>query len=262
MPNFQVISLDRHASLRWKRYSSYAHASQEAVIPLAGAEMPKAAMTLPIGFIKQDDNFFPIAVLGLQPGQNLFVAADGRWTGNYIPAAFRSHPFRLAQTKDAQQALCIDEDSGLVTSGPEGESFFTDDGKPSQGILDILDFLGQIEQSRLSTVAACAVLQKHSLIRPWPVTLKTESGEQQVAGLLQIDEAALMALPADALVETRNAGALSLAYCQLISMQHLPMLGQLAISHAQAKANQLASANELKLDFLNQGETLSFGNLG
>lgn len=262
MPNFQAISLDRHANLRWQRYSSYAFAAQEAVIPLTAAEMPKAAMALPIGFIRQEDNFLPFAVLGLQPGRNLFVAADGRWIGKYIPAAFRSHPFRLAQTEDGQQVLCIDEDSGLVTTGAEGESFFTEDGKPSQAILDILNFLSQVEQSRLATIAACAALQKHNLIRPWPVTLKTEAGEQQVAGLFQIDEAALMALPADALVEVRDAGALPPAYCQLLSMQHLPILGQLATAQAQAKANQPAPADELKLDFLNRGGTLSFGNPG
>src|SRR3990167_8953984 len=262
MPNYQAISRQRHASQRWQRSSGYAFAAGDAVIPLAAAEMPKAVMSLPLAFIEQAEAFVPVAVLGLQPGSNLFVAPDGRWSGHYIPAAFRSYPFRLAQTEDAQQVLCIDEDSGLVSAGPAGGGFFTEDGQPAQAVLAILNFLNQIEQSRLATVAACAVLQQHQLIRPWPVTLQTDAGEQQITGLFQIDEAALNRLPADALHPLAQAGALLLAYCQLLSMQHLPVLGQLAQARAKAAAAPATlPPGDLDLEFLNRGDTISFGNL-
>lgn len=265
MPNYQAISRERHASQRWQRYTSYAFAVHDAVIALAAAELPKAAMSLPMAFIEQEGSFVPVAVLGLQPGSNLFVAADGRWAGPYIPAAFRSYPFRLANTEDGQQVLCIDEESGVVTNGSTGERFFNDDGQPAQATLDILSFLNQIEQSGLATVAACAVLQKHQLIRAWPITVKTDAGEQKIAGLFQIDEAALSQLPGDALRELAQAGALPVAYCQLLSMQHLSVLGQLA--QARAKVNApvtalpLSPAGDLDLEFLNRSDTISFGNL-
>jgi len=266
MPNFQAISRERHANLRWKRYSNYTFAAADSVVPLVAAELPKAVMSLPIAFIEQGDAYCPAAVLGLQPGNNVFVAPDWRWVGQYIPAAFRSYPFRLAQTEDGQQVLCVDEESGLVSEGSAGEFFFADDGQPAQAILDILAFLTQIEQSRVTTAAACAVLQKHGLIRPWAITLKTDSGEQQIAGLFQIDEAALNGLSGEALLEVRQAGGLPIAYCQLLSMQHLPLLGQLIEAQTKASAqalafSQLAPNGELDLEFFNKGGTINFSGL-
>lgn len=270
MPNYQAITRERHASQQWQRSANYAFAATDAVIALVAAEMPQAVMALPMAFIAQAEAFVPVAVLGLQPGDNLFVAPDGRWTGHYIPAAFRSYPFRLAPTEDGQQVLCIDEDSGLVANGPAGERFFNEDGQPAQVTLDILNFLNQIEQSRPATVAACAVLQTHRLIRPWPITVKTDAGEQAIAGLYQIDEAGLGQLAGDALQELARAGALAVVYCQLLSMQHLPLLGTLAQARAQAAASlpppppappTALPAGDLDLEFLRRGDTISFGNL-
>lgn len=266
MPNYQAITRESHASRRWNRYTSYSFAAADAVVPLVATELPKAVMALPVAFIEQGAGYVPAAVLGLQAGNNVFVAPDWRWVGGYIPAAFRSYPFRLANTEDGQQVLCVDEDSGLLTDGPAGEPFFTEDGQPAQPILDVLNLLTQVEQDRVRTAAACAALQKHQLIRPWPITVKSDSGEQQVAGLFQVDEAALKQLPAEALHELSQAGALTVAYCQLLSMQHLPLLGQLAAAHAKHAADalaaqQLVSGRELDLESFGKGGTISFAGL-
>ena len=267
MPTYHAISRERHASLRWQRNPDYAFVAHEAIAPLVAAELPKAMMSLPIAFTEQSGGYVPSAILSLLPGKDLYVTKSGCWSGDYIPAAFRSYPFRLANTDDGQQALCIDDDSGLVSNGPEGERFFNEDGQPAQAVLDILSFLTQIEQSRVATTVACAALQKHALIRPWAITLKTETGEQQIEGLFQIDEAALNQLSAEALLEVRNAGALPIAYCQLLSMQHLPMLGQLIDAHAKAEQAQvqppehLAPGGNFDLEFLNKGGTFNFSGL-
>lgn len=263
MPNYHAITRERHASRHWNRYTSYNFAAADAVVPLVAAELSKAVMALPIAFIAQGEGYVPAAVLGLQAGNNIFVAPDWRWVGGYLPAAFRSYPFRLAKTEDGQQVLCVDEDSGLLTDDPAGERFFADDGQPAQATLDVLNFLTEIERDRVRTAAACAALQKHQLIRPWPITLKSDSGEQQIAGLFQIDEAALNQLPAEALHELSQAGALAVAYCQLLSMQHLPLLGQLAAKHAAdaLAAQQVASGGELDLESFGKGGTISFAGL-
>ncbi len=254
MSNFQAISRERHAHQRWQHSSDYAFAAADAVVALAAAELPKAAMVLPIAFIERDDGFVPVAVLGLQPGRNLFVAPDGRWIGKYIPTALLTYPFRLVNSEPGQQVLCMDEESGLVTGGPTGKRFFANDGQPSPALQEVLNTLSQIEQNRCATVAACAVLQKHRLIRPWSVNLKTDAGAQQeVTGLFKVDETALNQLTPEALHEVRQAGALSLAYCQLLSMQHLPLLGELAETLAKAAAQlqvvqSIAPGSELGLE--------------
>ena len=262
MPNFHVISTERHASKRWQRISSYAFAAHEAIVPLTAGELPRALLSLPIAFVEQNETFFPVAVLGLATGKNLFAAPDGHWAGKYIPAILRSYPFCLASRDDGQQVLCIDEDSGLLGDGSEGEPFFDDEGKPSSAIQGVLNFLTQIEKSRQITVRACTVLKKHHLIKAWPITVKTGAGDQPVGGLFQIDEAILNQLPAEALHEVAKAGALVIAYCQLLSMQQLPVLGELAEAHASAAARIPSAGKELTLDYLNSHETLNFGGLG
>ena len=267
MPNYQAISLERHAKQRWHPVSGYAHAQYESIVPLVAAELPKAMLSLAIAFVEQAGVFVPAAVLSLLPGNNLYVAKSGKWTDDYIPSSFRAYPFGLATLENGQKVLCIDEDSGVVSDNPEGERFFNEDGTPAQAVLNILNFLNQAEQSRLGTLAACAVLQKHALIRPWPITLKTETGDHQVAGLFQIDEAALNALAEEALLEVRNSGALPIAYCQLLSMQHLPMLGQFIEAHSKAEQTQahsldhLAPSGDLVLEFFNKGGTFNFSKL-
>jgi len=261
MSNFVPIAREQHAARRWQRRATYAFAAKEAVSSLVLAELPRAVMSLPIAFIQQDADFFPVAVLGLQPGESLFVAPDGRWIGGYIPALLRGYPFRLARTAEDRQVLCIDADSSLITDGPEGEAFFSEAGEPAPAVTEILNFLTRIEQNRVQTVNACRVLSKHQLIRPWAITLDTAAGKQELKGLFQIDEAALNALSDDAFLELSRASALLLSYCQLLSMQHLPILGKLAEAQAKAVSPPAPAKADLDLEFLNRDGTLHFGNL-
>lgn len=261
MASRHAVSKERHAHKRWKPYTSYAFAAADAITPLVVQELPKAALALPVAFALDGDAFVPVAVQGIQPGQNLLVGADGRWLASYVPATYRGYPFTLANTTDDQKVLCVFE-SDDVLSDDEGEPFFDDEGEPATRLTSVIDFLKQVAVNRETTGRLCAVLQQHNLIQPWPITLKTDSGDKTVQGLHRVDEAALNQLPADALLEIRNAGALPMAYCQLLSMQHLPKLVDLAKAQAESAATLPAAADgELDLEFLNDGDTISFGNL-
>lgn len=264
MPNFQAITKSAYGHKRWLRTSSFAFAMKDAVLPLSLGELSRAMMTLPIALVEQNGSFMPAAVMSIQPERNLCVASDGRWVHGYIPASCRSYPFRFLSTPEGQQVLCVDEDSGLVREGAEGEVFFNEEGGASEALQDVLSLLNQMEQSKSASAAACAVLKKHGLIIPWPITVKADNGERQIAGLFQVDNVLLNQLSAEALFEVRNAGGLLVAYCQLLSMQHLPLLGQLAEAHAKAdkeaaEAVAIARNGELNIDFLNNNDTMSFG---
>ena len=253
MPNFQAITRTGYANRHWKRPSSYAFAQREALIPLAVTELPPAAMSLPIALIARGDVFFPAAVTSFLPDSNRFLAPTGRWTGGYIPAYLRAYPFALVKAQNGQHVLCVDADSPLL-SDHEGEPFFAADGQPGAALAGILEFLEKVAAGRAAGERACAALHKHQLIQAWPIQVQSSSGPRNVNGLFRVDEAALNALPTEAFEEIRKAGALPLAYCQLLSMQHAPRLLRLA------EAPQ-APADKPALDALNQGGTLRFGPL-
>ena len=262
MSNIQVITHSAFAGKRWQPFADYRHAAKVSAVPLSLAELPRATMTLPIALMRRAGRVFPAAVLGLSPKRNLFVAADGRWIAGYVPAAFRAYPFQLVRGKDKQVHLAVDVDSGLVSDGPGGEAFFAEDGQPAKRLQSFLKVLAKAEQDRQRTAAICALLEKHGLLADWPIALKTPGGERKVQGLLRIDEKALHALPGDALIELRQAGALNVVYCQLLSMQHLPLLGKLAARQAKAgQVNSEPAPQGSMLDALSSGGTLDLSGV-
>ena len=257
------ITFERHAAQRWLRPAGHSFTAQDATALLTLAELPQAALHLPIAFVLHEEMFLPVAVLGLAPGKNLFVALDGRWVGGYVPAVYSAYPFALAPAAEGKVALCINEASGLLSSGA-GEPFFTDGGVPNPAVAEVLGVLNQQVAQQQATARVCALLAQHQLIEPWAITLQGGAEQQAVTGLHRISERLLNQLAAPALVELRNAGALAMAYCQMLSMQHLQMLGKLADAHAQAAANAAAAAavpvkgKELDLSFLEGSQTLKF----
>lgn len=263
MPSFKPVTRESHGKKFWTPQSKFHFAAKEAVIPLTVDELPRAVLALPIGFIRDGENFVPCAVVGIKSGESLMVPPDGRWLGRYIPAILRVHPFAIAPVGTDREVLCVDEDSGLLSDGPDGERFFDDDGKLPKSIQDALTFLQNISANRKQTLRICALLKAHALIQPWTITIKAPEGEHRVEGLFRIDEAALNALPGEAFLELRAGGALPVAYFQLLSMQLLPALGSIANEKAEAEARKLPvnTAGELDLEFMNDGPLLDFSRL-
>lgn len=100
MVQLVAVSQARHAARKWQHHADYRFAATEALAPIVGAELAKAALSMPLAFSEQAGRYTLVAVLSLVPGRNMFVGPDGRWYGNYIPACLRSYPFSLL----AQQA--------------------------------------------------------------------------------------------------------------------------------------------------------------
>ncbi|WP_229218041.1 SapC family protein [Rugamonas apoptosis] len=234
MPSVHAVSYDRHAGQRWRLRAHFGFAAEDALVTLATDELPNLAMMLPVCLVRQEGGFVPAAMLGLRPGENLMVDNAGRWLGKFVPAAFKSYPFLLGTSADGQRLLCIDEDAGLADDDEAGEPFFVAPGQPSPALAGILEVLRGGEQSRAVTVAVCALLDQHGLIQPWHIALPSPTGTRHITDLFRIDEAALGRLPAEALAELSRAGALAVAYCQLLSVQHVATLRELAAARAEA----------------------------
>jgi SapC len=243
MPQFTAVSRERHAGKAWQRYTSYAFTARDAVLPLVVSELTQAVMTMPVAFVKQDGRYVLMAVLSLTPGRNLFVAPDGRWLGEYVPAVLRSYPFRLLRPEGAEESiLCVDEHSGLVGDAGQGEAFFDADGGLADTLKRTLDFLSHLERSRAATEMAVAALAEAGVIESWPLTLKNSGAAVPVIGLHRIAENRFNALDDEAVLKLRRAGALPIVYMQLLSMQQTPVLTRLAELHEQHAKAEAAKA--------------------
>ena len=81
---------------------------------VAGTEFSDACKEFPVVWVAagNDDagkpQVAPIAVFGLQAGQNLCVDANG-WRVRYVPAVLRLFPFALARVGPSEMVVCFDE---------------------------------------------------------------------------------------------------------------------------------------------------------
>lgn len=231
MAYYVPISQERHAGKGWRKPDGYGFALGIETVPLVAAEMTRAAGSLPVVFVRQDGTFMPAALMGIGTGRNLFLTESGNWIGEYAPAALRTYPFRIGKTPQGQTVLCLDEASELLVETADAHPIFDPDGNPSEPLRQILELLKQVERSRILTEKAMAALAQAELICPWPIRVKTQDGEKPIEGLFQIDGASLRRLPSSALGPLHEAGALEIAYCQLISRQHVGLLSQLLEAH-------------------------------
>ena len=262
-----VVTTPKFAGLRWQPPRSYEFAADQYVVELGAAELPAAACSLPVGFLDEaDGTLMPVALLGVEPTRNLFVARDGTWLAAYVPAVLRASPFKLGRSEAQEPVLCVDGNVQLA-QGQAGLPFFEADGQPSAALLQVKDFLTQIENNRIATRAVCAQLRDAGLLQPWPIVLALTSGSRRIEGLQCLNEAALNALAPQALHALLSSGALAVAYCQLLAMQHVIKLQELADAHAELDAKLVskpalsADGSELDLSFFSQNGTMTFSNL-
>jgi hypothetical protein len=244
MVQFVAVSQERHASKKWQRHANYGFAAAETLAPIVGAELSKAALSMPLAFSEQAGRYTLVAVLSLVPGRNMFVGPDGRWFGNYIPACLRSYPFNLVPQQGTDQlVLCVDEESGLVVEKHiAGEEFFDAEGNVSPALKPIVELLTQVQHSRQATDLAVSALAQAGVIKPWQINLKSEQGERAISGLHCIDEAALGALSNDEFLKLRTA--LPIAYAQMLSMGQIGIFEQLARLHHQPAPPAVAALPE------------------
>jgi len=263
---FVPLSHERHAHWRWQRFDSYSFAASQWLAPVTAVEIPRATGRLVLGFARDAAGFQPVAVLGLQPGTNLFVTLAGKWIGGYVPASLRSHPFVLARTSDGRRVLCVDEKSEWVGADlATGEPLFDPSGAVAAEVNKVTEFLVKLERQRKVTAAACTALAQHNCLQPMTLRLAGKKEPLRPAGLYQVAGKTLNSLADDAFLDLRRHGALPIAYGQLLSMQHVPLLQQLAKAHEEAAAREAAGSTLLgdgrDLTVFDWGGILSFSGL-
>lgn len=209
----------------WQRFTSYSFARSSQLATLVAAELRPALQSLPLAFVQQQERLYIVAVLGVDPGENLYVNELGQWEGGYIPSTFRGYPFKLAR-KEEQLILCVDEESGLI-SEQGGEPFFDENGALAQPTRKVMDFLTKVEQNRYVTQQAVDALSEAGVLVQWDPVVRTENEERTIPGLFRVDEKAMNQLDDQAFLALRSAHALSLAYAQLYSMINIQILAKL-----------------------------------
>jgi hypothetical protein len=243
MTSWQAISRSEHEQARWRQRKDYEFAAEQQVVEVLLAELVNVLPHYVLGFIKAEDQYQLVAVLGLGSERNYFVGLDNKWMCSVIPAAFRGYPFiLLTNSESAERVLCIDE--GYLSEDSNDTAVFQEDGELDPSTAKVLDFLNKCDYNRGLTQKACDSLAEANIIEPWPLKIRAPDDEEAVPieWLYRINEPALNSLSRSSLAGLRSSSALPLAYAQLFSMNQIKQFSERAkfldLQIAQVDSNQ------------------------
>lgn len=220
----EPLTAQMHGNLGVKRMDGpFGFARTGHVVPLTVGEFQLAAVCGPIIFV--GDEKTPLAVMGLNPGENMFVTSEGVFeAGVYIPAYVRRYPFVFANDdKAGQMILCIDRKAEFIVEGGD-MPFFDAKGEPTEYTNSCIEFCNNYEQERQRTNSFVQLLRALDLFELkkatyTPTNADGSAGEPQtIAEYWGVSDEKLKKLSGDQMVELRDNGALQQIYAHLTSL--------------------------------------------
>lgn len=220
MPHAVLLNNVQHKDLRIITRRGAEYGDDVSIAVTFPSEFIQIQAHYPIVFRKSQEGpgFDALALLGLAPGENLFLDADG-WNAGYVPLVLQRQPFLIGGSGD-EPTVHVHIDSPRISNQPgEGEALFLEHGSPTPYLERMNSILFAIHQGLQDITAFVAKLQEFDLLEPFVVEIELNDGSKsRVDGFFTIKEKALNALGADALNTLHRAGYLQAIYMVLASM--------------------------------------------
>jgi len=223
------VNKDRHAAKKILPVSDFRFAAKNHIAYLTLHEFVRAASTYPVLFLedKANDDFRPVALLGLNAGENVFVDHEGRWQAGYIPAIVRRYPFALsASGEDDRFLVCVDEASTLL-SDSEGQPLFDEQGNPTQVIDNVKTYLGELQQMDRMTTEFTQFLVQNNLLTPLNMRVNVNEQVRNITGCYVVNEERLNNFSDAKFLEVRQKNYLPAIYAHLLSLTQIERLAKL-----------------------------------
>jgi hypothetical protein len=242
------VSRQRHADLSVKAGTDFSFAKTLNSVPLTAGELRRATADYVVVFAGEGDNVMPVAILGTEPGRNLFVKENGAWDRTYMPAFFRRYPFVFATGSDGKTfTVCVDEAFSGCNREGRGERLFDADGEHTQYLDTMVSFLKEYQAQYLQTRAFCTRLRELGVLEPMQAQFTLPGGVRRgVTGFMAVNRTKLKALDGEKLAEMARSDELELIYLHLHSLHNFgKMLERIG---AQAQTPPAAEGDETRPD--------------
>jgi len=220
-----LVDRERHADMTISESPSrYAFAAKAHTVVMAGVEFFDACRQFPIIFAPTTGGrIAPLALMGLEQGENLFVDKRGEWLGAYIPAYVRRYPFITTDSADGQMAICFD--AAFDGFDREGGTALFIKNEPAPKMKEIVAFLEDYYRRMKETEGFCAALAEGGLLRQIDARANLADGRIFILnGMLVVDEQKLAKLPDTDIVRLVRSGAMALITAHLVSLRNLGVL--------------------------------------
>ena len=217
------LNREQHKKLRFKSVRDYTFSAGHNSVPIVGLEFFEASRSMTVLFSKvAEAQFFPIVLLSLRNSGHDMVAADGRWTGSYIPSFIRRYPFALTD----EGTICLDQSCNAF-SETEGDPLFDEEGKNTELLEHVIRFLNQFDAELKRTQEFCDYLRENDMLKPFDAEIGRDSKNPiRIEGMYTVDEKAFSALQGEQLEEWFSKGWLGWTYAHLHSIGSLGTLSR------------------------------------
>ena len=218
MPKYTPVKPEEHKSLKVAERRGLEHIAEQHLIGTTAKEYSQLAINYPLFFIKENDNFRSVALLGLQSGQNLYYKNE-TMDVTTLPLSASISPFALGLDPEKENTLttCIDLDSKYVGEDQQ-LPLFDAEGKETDLFKSVQDSLAQLYQNEVMTEKYIKELVALDLLQEFELLINLASGEnKRLVGLYNIDEAKLAALTDEQAADFHKRGLFIPLHSMMIS---------------------------------------------
>jgi hypothetical protein len=171
----------------------------------------------------------PVALFGLEQGENLFVDVAGQgetWDADYIPLSMLRMPFSIGVDRETDEMrVMVDMASPRICAGPDGEAVFLPQGGTTDYIEQVNAVLRALHEGLQSVPEFVGALVQHNLLESFVLTVERPDGSQgQLHGFSMINEERLAALDAGAIALLHQADYLQPIYMAIASLSNIAPL--------------------------------------
>jgi hypothetical protein len=247
-----VLKAADHADYTVSETTDWRFAQKEMTFPLEAAETPQASREYALFFRQGKPGIH--ALVGIEPGVNVYVGANGSWQADYIPARLRAHPFLLASAPASSKDffLALKNEAPEVNNGAGHRVFIN--GVLSDFSRSRAALLSRIQRGSVLTQKIVAAIRSCGLLEDVRLNINFSGGERRwLSGLQKVSEEKLNALPEESFLSLRNIGALKVIYAHLMSLNNLqrgPLMARYPelVRGAEKKSGSQAPSDIVELD--------------
>ena len=224
MSNYVILSPSAHKNTKVITERGAVYGDQVKYAVTYPLEFRNIQSSYPIFFSKSSETgeFFPVALLGFENNENLFLSDTG-WDAAYIPMMVERQPFLIGfQTSDEVEegkkpVVSIDMDSPKV-SEDQGEALFTEDEQPTEFLKSMMIRLEALHQGYEHNKGFIVSLAAIDLLEPFTLEITLDDGStNQLLGFYTINEPKLAGLDGDTLADLNTKGYLQPIYMAVAS---------------------------------------------
>jgi len=227
-----ALNSEIHRNLRVNTSRGAEFGENIHIVPVIADELRSLVLDYPVCMIKDPETgrFSLSALLGFEPGENLFLEGD-RWNASYLPLHVRRQPFMVGFSLDENghripdsAVISIDMDNPRVQES-RGEALFKEDGSSTEYLDGVSNLLFGLMNGIESTNVFIETLVELDLVEMAQINITFADGEQKTYdGIYTVHDEKLSELEGEVLQSLHDRGFLQASFLILASMGHVQKL--------------------------------------